>query len=76
MTMHLERGLTMLNTRKRKKKFTKKELTRFEKLRKDNNKFFTKLGMTEHVMTSEQWMKYVSGKKRPKLKKKLLKHIS
>jgi hypothetical protein len=24
--------------------------------------------MTEHVMTSEQWMKYVSGKKRPKLK--------
>ena len=68
MTMHLERGLTMLNTRKRKKKFTKKELTRFEKLRKDNNKFFTKLGMTEHVMTSEQWMKYVSGKKRTKLK--------
>ena len=69
MTMHLEHGLTTLNTsRRKKKKFTKKELTKFEKLRKENNKFFTKLGMTEHVMTSEQWMKYVSGKRRPKLK--------
>ena len=42
--MHLERGLTTLNTKKRKsKKFSKKELAKFEQLRKENNKFFTKL---------------------------------
>ena len=39
--MHLERGLTTLNTsRRKKKKFTKKELVRLEQLRKENNKFF------------------------------------
>ena len=68
MTMHLERGLTTLNTKKRKsKKFSKKELVKFEQLRKENNKFFTKLGMKQHVMTNEQWMKYITGKRKSKL---------
>ena len=72
MTMHLERGLTTLNTsRRKKKKFTKKELVRLEQLRKENNKFFTKLGMTRHVMNSDQWMKYVTGKRRSKLKPRI-----
>ena len=72
MTMHLERGLTTLNTsRRKKKKFTKKELVRLEQLRKENNKFFTKLGMTQHVMNSDQWMKYVTGKRRSKLKPRI-----
>ncbi len=70
--MHLERGLTTLNTsRRKKKKFTKKELVRLEQLRKENNKFFTKLGMTQHVMNYDQWMKYVTGKRRSKLKPRI-----
>ena len=70
--MHLERGLTTLNTsRRKKKKFTKKELVRLEQLRKENNKFFTKLGMTQHVMNSDQWMKYVTGKRRSKFKPRI-----
>ena len=70
MTMHLERGLTMLNTRKRKKKkYSKKDLETFEKMRKDNNKFFKSLGLERHVMDKEKWMKYVTGKQRPRLRK-------
>jgi len=69
MTMHLERALTMLNTKKRKaKKYSKKDLAKLEKMRKDNNKFFKSIGLTKHMMDEEQWMKYVAGKRRPKLK--------
>ena len=72
MTMHLERGLTMLSTKKRKsKKYSKKDLAKLDKMRKDNNKFFKSIGLSDHVMNKEQWMKYVSGKRRPKLKTKI-----
>lgn len=69
MTMHLERGLTMLNTKKRKKKkYSKKDLERFEKMRQDNNKFFRSIGLKKHIMDQEKWMKYVTGKARPRLR--------
>ncbi len=69
MTMHLEQGLTTLNTKKRKKKaFTKNQLARLEKQRIENNKFFRSIGMEQHQMDKSQWAKYVRGEHKSKIK--------
>jgi hypothetical protein len=67
MTMHLEKTLTMLSTRKRKPKtFTKKELAKLELMRVDNNKFYKKIGLPKYVMDKAQWSQYIKGKYKPK----------
>ena len=45
MTMHLVRGMTTINTKKRKRHITKAKMERWEKERRAYNKDMKRLGM-------------------------------
>lgn len=70
MTMHLERGLTMINTTKRKKKtkFTVKQLEKWEADCKKRNKDFRKLGLHDQQMTVPEYIEYIHGRYKSKKK--------
>ena len=68
MTMHLVRGMTTINTRKRKRHITKSKLERWEKERRIYNKDMKRLGMHGHQMTMEEYIDYVHGNYRSKTK--------
>tara|TARA_B100001057_G_scaffold485026_1_gene564110 strand:- start:43 stop:468 length:426 start_codon:yes stop_codon:yes gene_type:complete len=61
MTMHLERGLSLLNTKKRKKK--PKPLHKYEAGFREHNKFLKKMKLAK--MTFEEYVDYVQGKWKP-----------
>ena len=61
MTMHLARGLTMLNTKKPKRQITKAKLKRWAEDLRRYNKDMKRLGMHDHKMTMEQYVEYVHG---------------
>ena len=66
MTMHLARGLTTNNTKKRKRKITKSKLDKWtEELRK-RNKEFKKMGQPNLTMTIAEYIDYVHGEYKPK----------
>ena len=69
MTMHLERGLTTLNTKKRpKKKLSFKRLERIKILWRSHNKFMKKIKATSCLMSYKDYIKYMQGTYRPKRK--------
>ena len=62
MTMSLVRGMTTLNTKKRKA--TKMTAGRLEKLQKDHrehNKYMKRIHAHSNVMTFDEYVEYVSG---------------
>ena len=63
MTMHLQRGLTTLNTstKKKKRKITKAKLERWTVDLRKYNKQMKSLGMHNHMMTMDQYIDYVHG---------------
>ena len=69
MTMSLVRGMTTLNTKKRKA--TKMTAGRLQKLQKDHrehNKYMKRIHAHSNVMTFEEYVEYVSGNFKPKTK--------
>ena len=69
MTMSLVRGMTSLNTKKRKA--TKMTAGRLEKLQKDHrehNKYMKRIHAHSNVMTFDEYVEYVSGNFKPKTK--------
>ena len=74
MTMSLARGLTTLNTRKRKpKKFTLKQQEKNEIDRRAYNKRMKQLGLHNQQMNSEEYEQYLLGNYKSKKKEKGLK---
>ena len=77
MTMSLARGLTTLNTKKRKpKKFTLKQQERNEVDRRDYNKRMKRLGLHNQQMTSEEYEQYLLGNYKSKPKKKFETYVA
>ena len=69
MTMHLVRGMTTLNTRKKKSaKMTAGKLERLQKDHKEYNKQMKRLGCHNNMMTFEEYVDYVHGRYKPKTK--------
>jgi len=68
MTMHLERGLTTINTTKRKRKITKAKLAKWTEELRLHNKQMKKLGMHDHKMNIEEYIDYIHGQYKPKRK--------
>jgi hypothetical protein len=66
MTMHLARGLTTNNTKKRKRKITKAKLDRWTEELRIRNKEFKKLGQRNLMMTIEEYVDYIHGEYKPK----------
>ena len=64
MTMHLERGLSTLNTSKRKKK--QKPDSYYMDGWREHNKFLKRMKLAK--MTLEEYIDYVQGKYKPKSK--------
>jgi hypothetical protein len=68
MTMHLVRGMTTLNTKKRKSKITAGKLERLQKEHREHNKHMKRIGCHGNVMTFEDYVDYVHGNYKPKIK--------
>ena len=69
MTMHLVRGMTSLNTRKRKPtKMTTGKLERLQRDHREHNKHMKRLGCHNNIMTFQEYCDYVSGNYKPKSK--------
>ena len=70
MTMHLVRGMTSLNTKKKRKsqKMTAGKLERLQKQHREHNKHMKQLGCHNNVMTFEEYIDYVNGNYKSKTK--------
>ena len=69
MTMSLVRGMTTLNTKKRKaSKMTAGKLERLRKEHKAHNKHMKQLNCHNNIMTFEEYVDYVHGNFKPKTK--------
>ena len=69
MTMHLVRGMTTLNTRKKKStKMTAGKLERLQKEHREHNKHMKRLGCHNNCMTFDEYVDYVHGRYKPKTK--------
>lgn len=69
MTMHLVRGMTTLNTRKKKSaKMTAGKLERLQKEHREHNKHMKQIGCHSNVMTFEEYVDYVHGRYKSKTK--------
>ena len=67
MTMHLVRGMTTLNTRKKKStKMTAGKLERLQKEHREHNKHMKRLGCHNNLMTFDEFVDYVHGNYKPK----------
>lgn len=68
MTMHLERGLTTLNTKKRKKqkKITTSKLAKYEEEMRKHNKYMKRIGCHGLQMNLQEYIDYCHGKYKPK----------
>ena len=67
MTMSLVRGMTTLNTKKRKaSKMTQSKLERLQKQHKEHNKHMKQLGCHNNLMTFQEYCDYASGNYKPK----------
>jgi len=67
MTMSLVRGMTTLNTKKRKaSKMTAGKLERLQKQHKEHNKHMKQLGCHNNLMSFQEYCDYVSGNYKPK----------
>ena len=68
MTMHLVRGMTTLNTKKRKTKMTKGKHERLVKEHREHNKRMKQLNCHNNLMTFDEYVDYVHGNYKPKTK--------
>ena len=68
MTMHLVRGMTTTNTKKRKSKMTKAKLERLVIQHREHNKRMKQLQCHSNVMTFDEYVDYVHGRYKPKSK--------
>lgn len=69
MTMSLVRGMTSLNTKKRKAtKMTKGRLERLVKEHREHNKSMKRIHAHSNIMTFDEYVEYVSGNFKPKTK--------
>ena len=68
MSMHLERGLTTLNTtkRKRKKKFTNSQIEKWTVEMRHHNKRMRKIHCHHMQMTIDEYIDYIHGQYKPK----------
>jgi len=65
--MHLVRGMSTLNTKKRKSaKLTAGKLERLQKQHREHNKHMKQLGCPSNIMTFDEYLNYVSGNYKPK----------
>jgi hypothetical protein len=68
MTMSLVRGMTTLNTKKRKAtKMTAGKLERLQKEHREHNKRMKQIHAHSNVMTFEEYVDYVHGNYKPKV---------
>ena len=68
MTMHLVRGMTKLNTKKRKTKMTKGKHERLVKEHREHNKRMKQLNCHNNITTFDEYVDYVHGNYKPKTK--------
>jgi len=69
MTMSLVRGMTTLNTKKRKaSKLTAGKLERLQKEHREHNKRMKQLNCHSNIMTFDEYVDYVHGNYKPKNK--------
>ena len=74
MTMHLVRGMTSLNTKKRKsQKMTQGKLDRLQKEHREHNKQMKRLNCHSNIMTFDEYVDYVHGNYKPKTDTKVTK---
>ena len=66
--MHLARGLTTTNTKKRKRKITQAKITKWTEELRIHNKQMKRLGMHDHMMTIDEYIDYIHGQYKPKKK--------
>lgn len=66
MTMHLVRGMTTTNTRKRKSKMTKGKMDRLVKEHREHNKRMKQMNCHNLQMTFDEYVDYVHGYYKPK----------
>ena len=66
--MHLVRGMTTLNTKKRKTKMTKGKHERLVKEHREHNKRMKQLNCHNNLMTFDEYVDYVHGNYKPKTK--------
>ena len=68
MTMSLVRGMTSLNTKKRKSsKMTKGRLERLQVQHREHNKSMKRIHAHSNIMTFDEYVDYVSGNFKPKI---------
>ena len=69
MTMHLVRGMTTLNTKKRKKsKLTLGKIARYEEGMRKHNKEMKRLKCENLIMNLQEYIDYCQGNYKPKSK--------
>ena len=68
MTMHLERGLTTTNTKKRKRNITKAKMAKWTEELRLHNKHMKRIGQHDLRMTIDEYIDYVHGQYKPKKK--------
>jgi len=66
MTMHLARGLTTSNTRKRKRKITQAKMAKWTEELRVRNKQFKRQGLKDQLMTINEYIDYIHGEYKPK----------
>lgn len=66
--MHLARGLTTINTKKRKRKITNAKMAKWTEELRLHNKQMKRLGMKDQMMTIDEYIDYIHGEVKPKKK--------
>ena len=69
MTLHLQRGLTTLNTKKpKKKKLTLQKIAKFQEQLKIHNKDMRRIGAHDLQMDLQEFIAYCHGEHKPRAK--------
>lgn len=68
MTMHLVRGMTTINTKKRKSKMTAGKLERLQKEHREHTKQMKRSNCHSLIMTFDEYVDYVHGNYKSKSK--------
>lgn len=66
MTMHLVRGMTSLNTKKRKTKLTASKLARLQEEHRAHTKQMKRINCHSMIMSFDDYVDYVHGNYKPK----------
>jgi len=66
MSMHIIQGVSSLNRKKRKQKITKAKMLKFQEDHKKHNKYWKQKGYHDMMMTFDEYIDYVYGKRKVK----------